>query len=78
MGYLDDIDPHHDGYQRRAYAEERERRYGVTEDDDKRIAPYIGIEDGSPLNFGVWGQRSALSYFAANAARWERDGNECC
>lgn len=82
MGYLDreDIDPNHAGYQARAIAAEREQRYGRAEDDDKRIAPYIGIcpdendrEEPSPLDFGNDAHRSASSYFANNLRRWDRE-----
>lgn len=87
MGYLDreDIDPNHAGYQRRAIEQERHERYGLAEDDDRRIAPYIGIcpeetetEGISPLDFGNdrnphGGRRSASSYFSSNAARWSRE-----
>lgn len=87
MGYLDrdDIDPNHAGYLQRALAAERDKRYGLAEDDDRKIAPYIGIcpdesdhEGGSPLDFGNdrsphGGRRSASSYFSQNAARWSRE-----
>lgn len=82
MGYLDreDIDPNHAGYQQRALAAERERRYGRAEDDDKRIAPYIGMcpdetehEEPSPLDFGNDAHRSASSYFSSNLQRWDRE-----
>lgn len=82
MGYLDreDIDPTHAGYLKRTLDAEREKRYGRAEDDDKRIAPYIGMcpeendrEEPSPLNFGNDAHRSASSYFANNLRRWDRE-----
>jgi hypothetical protein len=82
MGYLDreDIDPTHAGYLKSTLDAEREKRYGRAEDDDVRIAPFIGIlpeetdrEEPSPLNFGNDGQRSASHYFRENEKRWRRE-----
>lgn len=77
MNLIDAIDPDHDGYLRRALAAERERRHGVTEDDDSFVAPYINMmpeesetEEGSPLNFGNDATTSAGRYFRENARRW--------
>jgi hypothetical protein len=55
---------------------DREKRSGPCEDDCEVTAPYIGIlpeesdhEEGSPLDFGTYGQRSAGSLYYA---RWHR------
>jgi hypothetical protein len=80
MNQIDLFDEDHDGYQRRAFAAERERRRGLNEDDDSCVAPYIGIlpeesetEEGSPLDFGNDAHTSAGSYFRENAGRWSRE-----
>lgn len=80
MNLIDLLDDSHDGYQARTFAEERERRHGVTEDDDSVIAASLYImpeesehEGGSPLNFGTDGRRSAGSYFRSLEKKWARE-----